>query len=183
MTGKTHMLIGTCTGIITALTIGTDNAAIFCGTIASTVIGSLIPDIDNPKSTFGSKTFFTSNIINKMFGHRGITHAPIILLIFSVGLLFVLNSFHMESYIPILYGYTIGYISHLLLDALTKAGIPLFYPISKKRFHLLNIKSGGIAERLIVVGIILLLITVIFFAILHFGNTTAHFIKSGLFLF
>uniref|UniRef100_UPI002F41F001 metal-dependent hydrolase n=1 Tax=Aeromonas sp. L_1B5_3 TaxID=1588629 RepID=UPI002F41F001 len=43
--------------------------------------------------------------------------------------------------------YTVGYLSHLLGDWLTPAGIPLFWPI-KRRYRLPGwpLKSGGTIE-------------------------------------
>ncbi len=40
-------------------------------------------------------------------------------------------------------GATIGYISHIILDLFNPMGVPIFYPISKHRVHIANIKTGA----------------------------------------
>ena len=162
MTGKTHLLVGACTGVVAATCVASNSPLIFGLTITATCIGSIIPDIDNEKSIIGNKIKIFSTIINKISGHRGITHAPLLLLAFYVLIFFLLNLNGLGSYIPVLQGYAIGYASHLCLDILTKGGIPLLYPFSKKRMHILQIKSGGIAEFLIVCSLISILILVAF---------------------
>ena len=39
-------------------------------------------------------------------------------------------------------GVMLGYLSHLLLDSLNRAGIPLFYPFTKRKFHIACLKTG-----------------------------------------
>lgn len=39
-------------------------------------------------------------------------------------------------------GIFVGVISHLLLDFITKAGIPLLYPITKKKMHIIGLTTG-----------------------------------------
>ena len=77
-------------------------------------------------------------------------------------MLYAFNKFNLGLYKPMLFGYITGYTSHLLLDFLTKAGIPIFYPFSRKRYHLLSIKSGGIAELMITITILGLLTVLAF---------------------
>jgi inner membrane protein len=47
-----------------------------------------------------------------------------------------------------------GFISHLFLDSLTKSGVAIFWPLSKKRFGF-GIKSGGIFEEIFFVLVLL----------------------------
>lgn len=63
--------------------------------------------------------------------------------------LFVLWSLtpEIEPYLQPMYlygmvGFFVGYLSHLFLDALTVAGVPLFAPISQKKYRLLKLKTG-----------------------------------------
>lgn len=39
-------------------------------------------------------------------------------------------------------GTLLGYLSHLLLDSLNRAGIPLLYPFTKRKFHIACLKTG-----------------------------------------
>ncbi len=48
----------------------------------------------------------------------------------------------------IITGMFIGEVSHLVLDSLNKVGIMWLWPISKKRFNILSVRSGGIADKI-----------------------------------
>ncbi|RKD30050.1 metal-dependent hydrolase [Thermohalobacter berrensis] len=62
MKGKTHMMLGVASGITVALNFSADNAGILVG---SAIIGSIIPDIDHPRSTFNQKVLLIKNKIYK----------------------------------------------------------------------------------------------------------------------
>lgn len=100
-------------------------------------VGALLPDIDQPTSKIGNKVP-GSFIIKLIFGHRGFFHS----LLASVLLFLVLSTFVAE-YIVILI--VTGYLSHLVLDAFTPAGVPLLYPL-QKRFSIPLAVTGGIIE-------------------------------------
>jgi inner membrane protein len=108
-------------------------------------VGALLPDIDEPKSYLGNKTKSTSFFINIFFGHRGITHSILALLILQPLLLlfFMINNINLD----ILYFFNSGYLSHLLTDLFTKGGIPLLYP-NEKRYKIPVFKTGGFLERI-----------------------------------
>lgn len=93
-------------------------------------LGSLIPDIDTPKSWIGKRLLFLSWPIYKLFNHRGLTHS----LAFTLFLTFVIsNLFHNEQFTK---GIFIGCLSHLILDMFDLKGIPLLYPIKRRyRFY------------------------------------------------
>lgn len=151
MLGRTHKIAGACTVLIASTWILKDVAAgpatylAIGSAVAGGAIGSLIPDIDHPNSTVGQKFRFLSRTVNNLFGHRGITHAPITLLIMSYLLFFA------STYIPLEYkgyglafilGIIMGYASHLFLDSLTVSGIPLLYPFSKKMYRIARLRTG-----------------------------------------
>ncbi len=96
------------------------------------LIGSLLPDIDNPTSYVGklcapvSKGF---GLIHRLQGkeewmHRGIMHDAFV---YILGLLFSYFCFT-----PIL-GIFIGGLTHILLDTFNPAGIPVFFGMGKVR--------------------------------------------------
>lgn len=70
--------------------------------------------------------------------HRGITHTLFFMIITT---LFV-GIFDIK--VAFIYG--IAYLSHLILDSLTKKGVPLFWPISKKYYGLKLIRTGSYEE-------------------------------------
>jgi inner membrane protein len=56
---------------------------------------------------------------------------------------------------------SIGYLSHLLADAMTMSGVPLWWPVGEKRVHVLppglRLRTGSLAEyaMLMVVGAVI----------------------------
>ncbi|ELK48709.1 metal-dependent hydrolase [Halobacillus sp. ACCC02827] len=151
------------------------------------LFGSLLPDIDTPTSTLGSKfwrglmTVFTLAFLCYLFapqyldtyrdelkifvmlllpilimirGHRKMTHS-----ILFVSLL-ALYGYILEQTLNIpwfyLGGLMIGVVSHLFGDYITKQGIPLGYPISKKYVQFLfTFKTGSSTEKVLIYGLVL----------------------------
>lgn len=81
--------------------------------------------------------------------HRGFTHSLLGLLLFSMVVKILAIRYNL---IEVYKGFTIGYISHIVADFLTKGGIELFYPCSIKISSPFTIKSGGGEEELILKG-------------------------------
>ena len=112
-------------------------------------LGSLAPDIDMKRS-FISKLFPK---IHKYFGdkfkHRGFTHSILCVCLLQYVLLFLVffTEFN-EVFLSISFGFLFGYISHLLLDILTKEGIELLYPLTIN-LSLLPIKTNSKSEKYI----------------------------------
>lgn len=110
------------------------------------VLGSLAPDIDHPKSALGSRLKPISIPISLLFGHRGITHS---LLAVGACAWVLLES---GAYTRLTAPFLVGYIMHLAGDLLSPAGLPLLYPLKRKRnFALPIIKTGGFSEQIVVV--------------------------------
>ena len=86
MNGQTHKLGGLCTGIVTSSLLVQDLSSskqiLLAGILISgSLIGSLIPDIDHRQSKIGKKIKITSFIVNKLCGHRKLTHAPLLYIV------------------------------------------------------------------------------------------------------
>ena len=94
--------------------------------IASTIFGSLIPDIDYTKSTIGKIFRPISKYLNRRFGHRTITHS--LLAMFGSFLLFAIIESTFLGRTTTSKIYLLGFFSHLVLDMMTVQGVPLFYP-------------------------------------------------------
>lgn len=167
MRGKAHLISGLSTGIATAVFTFSGSAGGVFATIGASAIGSLIPDIDLPNSTIGKKVKPISFVINKMFGHRTITHAPIWIIPLLILYKFMPNIAHGLSANTItllqhtIVGYVAGFICHLFGDMLTVGGIPLLYPFKRSRFHLTNIESGKHDIILSVIAAIICIIAVL----------------------
>ncbi|MBN9656147.1 metal-dependent hydrolase [Halobacillus sp. GSS1] len=87
-------------------------------------------------------------------GHRKMTHS-----VLFVGLLIVYGIILEQAFsIPRMYigGLIIGVVSHLFGDYITKKGIPLAYPFSKKHLQFIfTFRTGSNSERLIVYSLLL----------------------------
>ncbi|NRN28094.1 metal-dependent hydrolase [Photorhabdus heterorhabditis] len=113
------------------------------------LLTALLPDIDHPNSTLGKLFRFISIPIAKLCGHRGFTHS-LLALILGVALFWL--KIPEEWLIPtdFFHAMIVGYLSHLIADMLTPAGVPLLWPI-KIRFRLpmLGKQGNKKAERFI----------------------------------
>lgn len=108
------------------------------------MFGAIFPDIDHPDSTIGQKVKFISKPINWIFGHRGFLHSLFFaLLIYALIFIF---SFQIAN------AFMIGFITHILLDGLTKEGIEIIRPLTDFKIRGPFI-SNGIAEIFIDVGL------------------------------
>ena len=168
MQGKTHMIGGVAAAVLVSAgglykpeTMG--ELVQWSGTfLIPTIMGSLFLDIDHGNSKASNVNIFTkilSIFIRIIFGHRNLFHSPVFVL--GIGVLFW-GSYELFPYIylqQVMVGFIIGCVSHLILDYVTPAGIPLFYPFSKKKQHFIGIKEGGLGEFSI--SIILMVFTVL----------------------
>ena len=102
------------------------------------IYSSTLPDIDHPLSVPGRRHMGISEYLNSHFGHRGITHYPITLLLIGLLMGFIWYFIPMSEWLSvgllwIFIGFLVGYLSHIVLDIFNSAGIALFYPIWKRR--------------------------------------------------
>lgn len=144
--------------------------------VAGSALGSIMPDIDHRGSFIGRRMKLTaltfsiaggaSKGVNRLLGnsnknggtiisHRGITHTPILTIAIVSALLFISNllpgiSSSLFSYMSI--GFGLGILSHILLDSITKGGVPLLYPFTSKKFSFLPLKTGGMLENFVRLG-------------------------------
>lgn len=94
-------------------------------------IASLLPDIDHPESKLGRRIKPISTFLS-LFSHRGITHS-----LWAVGfMVWLLISNQADSIAS--QALVVGYLSHLLGDAVTPAGIRPFWPIGRAQRVRLN---------------------------------------------
>lgn len=167
MMAATHRLGGLAAGTAAAVLLqsGKMESGIL---IAGATLGSLIPDIDNRHSSISRKWVLVSifvslgqmiirvfssllpqkqrNYIRSLIGHRGITHSLFPVFVIPTVIYFISRMAgygEMGTYTAA--GIGLGIISHLAFDMLA-GGIPLFMPFSTKRICLAHIKTGGVAE-------------------------------------
>lgn len=152
MLGKTHKVGGICAGVCTAvllapkLELTASPTLAVAGLLFGSLFGSLLPDIDHPNSTISHKMPLLSKVITTFFGHRGMTHTFLVL--FLTTFLGLFSTVYMPvvlqtTMVAFFIGYAAGYASHLFLDALTPAGIPVFFPFYRKNVRLAHIRTGS----------------------------------------
>jgi len=131
---------------------------------AGLILGSLAPDIDGEGSICYLGNFLPGHItprlvvrllnwlgrsissgIRSIFGHRAAFHWPVI----GAALIY----FGWQWGYDWLLWFGVGYLAHIAGDLLTRAGVPLLGPLSKRDFSLLPIKTGGFIET--VLGLLL----------------------------
>lgn len=122
--------------------------------ISTTLIGSLLPDIDHTKSWIGKSVYPIAKWLSRNYGHRTITHSIFFLIAIYLISLFTEKNFREDYSISTILFFSI--LSHLIFDMVTLAGIPLFYPFFKNPCVLpanpeMRIRSGNIRQE----GIIL----------------------------
>lgn len=163
MNYKTHINGGILVGLYVSLQM-TNTPIVSTGVLlGGAIVGSIFPDIDHKNSYIGQKTKIVSKAINKFAGHRKLFHAPLVyLLLYSMSLGMITHKLLLIG----AQGLFLGILSHLILDSFTIGGLPWFYPLSKKKFSLSNIKTNSKLED-ILCGIITCINIVIILDILH----------------
>jgi membrane-bound metal-dependent hydrolase YbcI (DUF457 family) len=163
MLGKTHLVFGlttlagvdALTGLVQPHPVKDMPIGPFL-CIGAVILGSLAPDIDAAESQIryelGEAGLALSNWLQS-FGveHRGLTHYGVITLAI-LALSGWLGGW--LGYLDVGLAFGLGYLSHVLADGLTLAGVPLLWP-RQKPVHLLpgpfRIRTGGPVEPLLLI--------------------------------
>jgi inner membrane protein len=142
MTARTHDLAAiTALGIVVlaqplrTVTLATAIVAVFAN-----LIGGIAPDVDQPTAPFWRNLpvgGFIGRLFDKLLGgHRFISHSILGLAIFGFAVHWLLVFLH-----PIMssvniglvwWAFIIGMVSHLVMDTLTKEGVPWLLPVPVK---------------------------------------------------
>lgn len=171
MTGRTHDLAAiTALGAVVLLRpLPSVTLATVLVAVLANQIGGIAPDIDQPTAPLWRNLpigGLAGKTIDKLLGgHRFISHSLIGLALFgglAYGGLKLLHPAMLHVNINLVWiAFMIGMVSHLIMDTLTKEGVPWLLPIPAK-FGLPPIKSlrittGKFVEKLIVFPGMLLL--------------------------
>ena len=163
MTGRTHDAIAFAS-LITVTAINppeTLNVLTAVAAVVGSIIGATLPDLDQSTNRlwdFLPGRDYAGKLLRPLFlGHRNLTHSILgVYLVYHI-MGFVLPRILNPDYINSGIVYTammIGYISHLVGDAVTKEGLPLLFPF-KWRFGVpplsaFRITTGKWIENLII---------------------------------
>lgn len=142
---KTHLAFGLLVGLL-ALNFFNGWSRYFF--LVFVLIGSILPDIDMPKSKISRKVKPLAVVVNLFTRHRGIFHT-----IFPAILIFFVAWVFNQKVIG--YGLLVGYLSHLLIDGLTEAGINFLHPFANLRLQGF-VRTGSIVETCFFLGLVLL---------------------------
>jgi inner membrane protein len=121
------------------------------------IVGSLFPDLDHHNSRIKRNFLIKiATIPLTMLGHRTWSHSLTI-----VAAMLALTLVLPEQYHLALIAFLIGYVSHIVGDWMTPAGVPLFWPLKTKFRSPLNFRTGSMPEYPF--ALLPLLVTIIFF--------------------
>ena len=114
------------------------------------MLGAMLPDIDNKRSKISQKAKVISSLINVLTKHRGIFHSVFI----PLGIYFFLEALGFGIYgIPI----ALGYLSHILIDALTPLGVNFLHPVTTLHLHG-PVETNSWIEKILLASFIMLII-------------------------
>ncbi|QDH17350.1 metal-dependent hydrolase [Swingsia samuiensis] len=151
MTGRSHLLIGGFS-ILCAMRwnwLLPDPLSVFAG-----LFGSLLPDIDTERSILGARIKLISRFLAKAFGHRGLTHSAVVLLL-TMG---IAGSWWGYSVLRGPLGALfLGVATHIIADLLT-GGCQVLAPLSRSRISFWPyVRTGGIGEFMLLMPTLILL--------------------------
>lgn len=118
--------------------------------VAVAALFSILPDIDMVKSKAGRHLQPFSTVLSLIFRHRGFLHSFVFAALVYLGMRYLVSP-------QIAAAATIGYASHIILDALTKEGIMPLWPLSRLRLRGF-VKTGGIVEKAIAAAMLVLML-------------------------
>jgi inner membrane protein len=169
MTARTHDLAAiTALGVVVLVhPVGQVTLATVLVALLANQIGGIVPDIDQPTAPFWRNLpitrFFGRFFDNLMGGHRFLTHSLIGVALFG-GLTWLLLNF-LHPIMPkvdihlVIWAFTIGMLSHLVMDSFTKEGVPWLLPIPIKfgfpPLRSARITTGKNAEKAIFLSMLL----------------------------
>jgi inner membrane protein len=142
MRGTTHLVVGLLVALLILLFFPAESALLV---IPLVLFGALLPDVDHEGSRI-NKLIPITRWIPWFFSHRGFFHSlfpPLAVIIVAVAF-----------GAPVLGVYVVvGYITHLLTDMLTQAGVGLLHPVIRQRIHG-PLHTGGVAEALLFIVVL-----------------------------
>lgn len=141
MTARTHDAFAFASLVTAAVLFPPEKISllIIAFSIVANNIGGLFPDLDQATNRLwdllpGDQS--TGKLFRKLFiAHRTITHSALgVVIVYFLGINLSAKLFN-PQYIDgmiVFWSFMIGFLSHLGVDALTKEGLPIFFPFSWK---------------------------------------------------
>lgn len=132
---KTHFALGALAGFFLLNYFQPEHAFLFSFVF---LFASVLPDIDTTKSIVGKRFLPLSSFLSIFTRHRGFFHS---VWIPAISLL----AFSYIDYSMIGIAFALGYILHIIMDALSEEGVSMFSPVWKHRFSGF-VKTGSVLE-------------------------------------
>lgn len=163
MTGRTHDLAAftTLTLLIAVQPLTTLSLGTVITAVSASMLGALTPDLDQPTAHFWhdlpAGSIIGSLVHPLLGGHRLISHSLLGLFLVGWGLKYLLAYIHtfllVDMYI-VWWVFILGYLSHLVMDTLTKEGVPWLFPLPVRfgfpPFEFLRVTTGKLIEKVVV---------------------------------
>lgn len=169
MTGRTHDLaaLTTLTIVIATQPLSPISVGTLFTAMAFNLIGGATPDLDQPTGKLWRKIpagTILGRILKPFFGaHRSISHSILGLIIFafiSKEILNYVSTFLLVDMNIVWGAFLLGLFSHLVMDSLTKDGVPWLFPIPFKfgfpPLRRMRITTGKVIESSFVFPMLLL---------------------------
>jgi len=163
MTGRTHDLAAFAALLTVCVFNPPEKISLATAIVAlgSNMLGGLAPDVDQTSAEFWNKIRFgriLSRYIAPLFGkHRYLSHSIVGVLLFGIILKLLLGwlgGILLVDMNVVWWSFIIGFVSHLVMDSITKEGVPWFFPIPLRigfpPVRILRIKTGGFLEKAII---------------------------------
>ncbi len=163
MTGRTHDLAAftALSYIVATQSMPKISLATALVALSANFIGGLAPDIDQPTADLWNR-IPAGSIIGRILcpilgGHRFISHSLLGIAFFGVILHYALHLAHTVLLVDmniVWWAFMIGFVSHLLMDTITREGVPWLFPIpihiGIPPFKFMRMKTGGMIEKSII---------------------------------
>jgi len=170
MTGRTHDLAGFTALSLVVAVVPQPEMSLATGlvSLSSCLIGALAPDIDQSTANLWRRlpagSAFGKLLAPILGGHRMISHSIIGIFIFGFllkALLNVVGTIVLVDMDIVWWAFMIGFVSHLLIDSITRDGVPWLFPVPINfgfpPFRFMRFKTGGVIEKSIVFPILLII--------------------------
>jgi inner membrane protein len=152
MMKRSHFLVGAAAGVAVAHATGD---SLLAGGVVGGLAG-LLPDIDHPHSAVGRLLPRWWHRLTP--GHRGPTHSLAWCLALALATHLAGSAVNGKPAGPLLaLAALAGSLSHVLTDGLTVAGVPLWWPLRRRRIVFLGVlafRTRSWTEALVVLGVV-----------------------------
>lgn len=170
MTGRTHDLAGFTALSLVVATVPQPEMSLATAlvSLSACLIGALAPDIDQSTANLWRRlpagSAFGKLLAPILGGHRMISHSIIGIFIFGFllkALLNVVGTIVLVDMDIVWWAFMIGFVSHLIVDSITRDGVPWLFPIPINfgfpPLRFMRFKTGGVIEKSVVFPALLII--------------------------